>query len=159
MSSTAAAVRPAGPTTRPGLVLAVTCAAQFMGVLDVTIVNIAFPSIEATFDGASRADLSWVLNAYNIVFAALLVPAGRLADLVGRLWRALPAGRREPAPPRLVARAADPDAAASATPILTVENLDQALARSEEPGGHNVGEDGAKVAVEMATLVTRVRTG
>ena len=42
---------------------------------------------------------------------------------------------------------------------LTVENLDQALARSEPPGGHNVGEDGAKVAVEMARLVQRVRTG
>jgi 6,7-dimethyl-8-ribityllumazine synthase len=40
---------------------------------------------------------------------------------------------------------------------LTVENLDQALARSEGPGGHNVGEDGAKVAVEMAALVRRVR--
>ena len=42
---------------------------------------------------------------------------------------------------------------------LTVENLDQALARSEGPGGHNVGEDGAKVAVEMANLVRRVRAG
>ena len=42
---------------------------------------------------------------------------------------------------------------------LTVENLDQALARSEGPGGHNVGEDGAKVAVEMATLLRQVRTG
>lgn len=40
---------------------------------------------------------------------------------------------------------------------LTVENLDQALARSEGPGGHNVGEDGANVAVEMAALVRRVR--
>ena len=41
---------------------------------------------------------------------------------------------------------------------LTVENLDQALARSEAPGGHNVGEDGARVAVEMATLLRRIRT-
>ena len=41
--------------------------------------------------------------------------------------------------------------------VLTVENLDQALARSEDPGGHNVGEDGAKVAVEMARLLQRVR--
>lgn len=65
-------------------VLLVTAVAVFMSFLDVTIVNIAFPSIEATFDSASRAELSWVLNAYNIVFAALLVPAGRLADLVGR---------------------------------------------------------------------------
>ena len=42
---------------------------------------------------------------------------------------------------------------------LTVEDLDQALARSEGPGGHNVGEDGAAVVVEMARLVERVRRG
>ena len=65
-------------------VLAVTAVAVFMGFLDVTIVNVAFPDIQSDFADASRADLSWVLNAYNIVFAALLVPAGRLADLVGR---------------------------------------------------------------------------
>src|SRR3954453_433569 len=65
-------------------VLAVTAVAVFMGFLDVTIVNVAFPDIERDFASASRADLSWVLNAYNIVFAALLVPAGRLADLLGR---------------------------------------------------------------------------
>ena len=41
---------------------------------------------------------------------------------------------------------------------LTVENLDQALARSEGPGGHNVGEDGARVVVEMATLLRSIRT-
>lgn len=40
---------------------------------------------------------------------------------------------------------------------LTVENLDQALCRSEGPGGHNVGEDGAKVVVEMATLLRAIR--
>src|SRR3954463_9622286 len=55
-----------------------------MAFLDVTIVNVAFPSIEKAFPSTSLAGLSWVLNAYNIVFAALLVPAGRLADLLGR---------------------------------------------------------------------------
>jgi EmrB/QacA subfamily drug resistance transporter len=65
-------------------VLAVTAVAVFMGFLDVTIVNVAFPDIQRDFADASRSDLSWVLNAYNIVFAALLVPAGRIADLVGR---------------------------------------------------------------------------
>jgi EmrB/QacA subfamily drug resistance transporter len=65
-------------------VLIVTAVAVFMSFLDVTIVNVAFPDIERDFTGASRADLSWILNAYNIVFAALLVPAGRLADLAGR---------------------------------------------------------------------------
>jgi EmrB/QacA subfamily drug resistance transporter len=65
-------------------VLIVTAVAVFMSFLDVTIVNVAFADIERDFTDASRADLSWILNAYNIVFAALLVPAGRLADLVGR---------------------------------------------------------------------------
>jgi EmrB/QacA subfamily drug resistance transporter len=64
--------------------LLVTSVAVFMAFLDVTIVNIAFPDIEASFSGTSLAGLSWILNAYNIVFAALLVPAGRLSDRVGR---------------------------------------------------------------------------
>jgi EmrB/QacA subfamily drug resistance transporter len=65
-------------------VLLVTSVAVFMGFLDVTIVNIAFPDIEASFPNTSLGGLSWILNAYNIVFAALLVPAGRLSDRVGR---------------------------------------------------------------------------
>src|SRR3954451_684959 len=65
-------------------VLLVTSAAMFMAFLDVTIVNVAFPSIRQEVPETSLAGLSWVLNAYNIVFAALLVPAGRLANLVGR---------------------------------------------------------------------------
>src|SRR5918912_539992 len=70
--------------TRRWKVLLVTSVAVFMSFLDVTIVNIAFPDVRASFPQASIAGLSWVLNAYNIVFAALLVPAGRLADLAGR---------------------------------------------------------------------------
>jgi len=65
-------------------VLLVTAVAVFMGFLDVTIVNIAFPDIRSSFPHSSLAGLSWVLNAYNVVFAALLVPAGRVADIVGR---------------------------------------------------------------------------
>ena len=65
-------------------VLLVTSVAVFMAFLDVTIVNVAFPSVREEFPDTSLAGLSWVLNAYNIVFAALLVPAGRLADLLGR---------------------------------------------------------------------------
>src|ERR1700740_2813613 len=65
-------------------VLLVTAVAVFMAFLDVTIVNVAFPSIERAFPHTSAAGLSWVLNAYNIAFAAMLVPAGRLADLLGR---------------------------------------------------------------------------
>src|SRR6185295_9227575 len=55
-----------------------------MSFLDVTIVNIAFPDIRASFPDSSLAGLSWILTAYNIVFAALLVPIGRLADRTGR---------------------------------------------------------------------------
>ena len=65
-------------------VLIVVSVAVFMASLDLFIVNIAFPDIRADFDGTSVAGVSWVLNAYAIVFAALLVPAGRLADRVGR---------------------------------------------------------------------------
>jgi EmrB/QacA subfamily drug resistance transporter len=65
-------------------VLLVTSVAVFMSFLDVTIVNIAFPDIERSFGGSSLAQLSWILNAYAIVFAAALVPAGRLADRFGR---------------------------------------------------------------------------
>jgi EmrB/QacA subfamily drug resistance transporter len=65
-------------------VLLVTAVGVFMSFLDVTIVNIAFPDLRKSFPDESIAHLSWVLNAYSIVFAAALVPAGRLADRFGR---------------------------------------------------------------------------
>src|SRR4051812_28272540 len=65
-------------------VFAVIATAVFMSSLDLFIVNIAFPDIQRDFDGSSIASLSWGLNAYAIVFAALLVPAGRSADRLGR---------------------------------------------------------------------------
>ncbi|MGW5698848.1 MFS transporter, partial [Streptomyces asiaticus] len=71
------------PGRRRWLILAVASAAQFLAVLDMIAVNIAFPAIGADFRSASTAELSWVLNAYTIVLAALLVPAGRLADAIG----------------------------------------------------------------------------
>jgi EmrB/QacA subfamily drug resistance transporter len=58
--------------------------AAFMAFLDTTIVNIAFPALQRAFRGESTSSISWVLNAYNIVFAALLIPAGQLADRVSR---------------------------------------------------------------------------
>ena len=51
--------------------------------LDTTILYVAYPDIERTFESASVAQLSWVLNAYTIAFAALLIPVGKLADRVG----------------------------------------------------------------------------
>src|SRR5271166_4368210 len=65
-------------------VLLLSSLAVFMVFLDVTIVNIAFPAIRRTFADASLSELSWVLNAYNVTMAALLVPAGRIADRLGR---------------------------------------------------------------------------
>jgi EmrB/QacA subfamily drug resistance transporter len=71
-------------TPRAWRVLAVTSLGVFVVLLDTTIVNIAFPAITTAFPSTSRAALSWVLNAYAIVFAALLIAAGRLADQLGR---------------------------------------------------------------------------
>jgi MFS family permease len=65
-------------------VLGVSAAGVFVVFLDATVVNIAFPAMSADFAGTSRAQLSWVLNAYAVVFGALLVTAGRLADARGR---------------------------------------------------------------------------
>ncbi len=56
----------------------------FMAGLDLFIVNIAFPDVARDFGGTDIASLSWILSAYAIVFAALLVPAGRWADAYGR---------------------------------------------------------------------------
>ena len=65
-------------------ILLVTSLGVFVASLDLFIVNIAFPEIARDFSGTSLGDLSWILNAYAIVFAALLVPAGRIADRIGR---------------------------------------------------------------------------
>jgi len=65
-------------------VAAIVSVGVFVASLDLFIVNIAFPDIQRDFSGTSLASLSWVLNAYAIVFAALLVPAGRWADRTGR---------------------------------------------------------------------------
>jgi EmrB/QacA subfamily drug resistance transporter len=65
-------------------VLVIVSVATFVASLDLFIANIAFPSIKHEFAGTNDATLSWVLSAYAIVMAALLVPAGRLADLLGR---------------------------------------------------------------------------
>ncbi|REO54121.1 MFS transporter, partial [Mycobacterium tuberculosis] len=64
-------------------VLLVAAFGAFLAFLDSTIVNVAFPDIQRHFH-SDISDLSWMLNAYNIVFAAFLVAAGRLADLMGR---------------------------------------------------------------------------
>lgn len=69
--------------SRSTVVLTV-CVGVFMVSLDLFIVNVAFPDIQKSFPGTSVSDLSWILSAYAIVFGALLLPAGRWADRVGR---------------------------------------------------------------------------
>src|SRR5215218_9979379 len=68
----------------PWRVFAVVGLAVFLSILDLFIVNIAFPDLRRDFGGSSLSGLSWVLTAYAIVFAAVLVPAGKLGDLFGR---------------------------------------------------------------------------
>ncbi|MGH9084260.1 MAG: MFS transporter, partial [Acidimicrobiales bacterium] len=68
----------------PWPVFSVAVAGAFVVALDLSIVNVAFPSIEGSFPEASKATLSWVLSAYSVVFGALLLGAGRIADRSGR---------------------------------------------------------------------------
>jgi EmrB/QacA subfamily drug resistance transporter len=63
--------------------LIIVCFAQLMIVLDVTIVNVALPSIQRDL-GFSQSSLTWVVNAFLVTFGSLLLLAGRLGDLVGR---------------------------------------------------------------------------
>jgi EmrB/QacA subfamily drug resistance transporter len=80
----AAAPAAAPDARRVAAVVGVLSLAVFMSSLDLFIVNLAFPYISRQYPGTSLSSLSWVLNAYTIVFAAVLVPAGRWADRVGR---------------------------------------------------------------------------
>ncbi len=69
---------------RKWAVTLIVCVGVFVSSLDLFIVNIAFPYIAKDLHGASLSSLSWILSGYAIVFAALLVPAGRWADAFGR---------------------------------------------------------------------------
>ena len=65
------------------IALYVLCAGMLMIVLDVTVVNVALPSIQDDL-GFSQSSLAWVVNAYLIAFGGLLLLAGRFGDLIGR---------------------------------------------------------------------------
>ena len=79
---------PAGENNR-WLVLVIVCLAQFMVILDATVVNVALPSIQADL-GFTAASLQWVINSYTLVFGGFLLLGGRAGDLFGRrrlfLW-------------------------------------------------------------------------
>lgn len=65
-------------------VFAVACIAMFMVSLDTTILYAGFNNILCSFPTSTAADLSWAMNAYSIVYAAMLIPAGGIADKYGR---------------------------------------------------------------------------
>jgi EmrB/QacA subfamily drug resistance transporter len=67
----------------PWLTLVVVCFAQFMVVLDATVVNVALPSIQTDLD-ISSSSLQWVVNGYTLMFGGFLLLGGRMADLIGR---------------------------------------------------------------------------
>src|SRR4051794_32861558 len=64
-------------------VLVLVCLAQFMVILDATIVNVALPSIQRDLN-FSAADLQWVINSYTLTFGGFLLLGGRAGDIVGR---------------------------------------------------------------------------
>jgi EmrB/QacA subfamily drug resistance transporter len=69
--------------TNKWVVLVLICLAQFMVILDATIVNVAIPSIQKDLH-LSEANLQWVINGYTLVFGGFLLLGGRLGDLLGR---------------------------------------------------------------------------
>lgn len=70
-------------STNPWVILVLICFAQFMVVLDATVVNVALPSIQKDL-GMTEANLQWVVNAYTLVFGGFLLLGGRAGDLLGR---------------------------------------------------------------------------
>ncbi|MGZ8693639.1 MAG: MFS transporter, partial [Gaiellaceae bacterium] len=69
--------------TNRWLVLVIVCVAQFMVVLDATIVNVALPTIRRDL-AASDTALEWIASGYLLVFAVTLITAGRMGDRYGR---------------------------------------------------------------------------
>ncbi|RZL01801.1 MAG: MFS transporter, partial [Rubrivivax sp.] len=76
--------RPPTPVASPWPVFWIASVAVFLVSLDSTMLFAAFGALRAAFPQASAADMSWVLNAYTVVYAAMLIPAGGLADAHGR---------------------------------------------------------------------------
>ena len=69
--------------TRRGLAMGILIFASFMDLLDVTIVQVALPTIRADL-GATPAQLEWIVSGYMLAFAVVLITGGRLGDIVGR---------------------------------------------------------------------------
>jgi EmrB/QacA subfamily drug resistance transporter len=76
-------VQPSLDDARKRWILALTCLAQFMVILDVSVVNVALPSIRDDLH-FSAVNLQWIVNAYTLTFGGFLLLGGRAADLLGR---------------------------------------------------------------------------
>ncbi len=72
------------PAKSPWPAFWIACSAAFLVSLDTTMLFAAFDALRQSFSGTSSAELSWVLNGYTVVYAAMLIPAGGLADAYGR---------------------------------------------------------------------------
>ena len=90
--------------------LLATCVAMFMLLLDITIVNVALPEIQRDLD-ASFSDLQWVVDAYALSLAGLLLAAGSLGDRIGRRLVFASGSRSSRSPRSLCGLASDPDLA------------------------------------------------
>lgn len=71
------------PVAGRWIAMTILLVAQFMNLIDVTIVNVALPSLQQAFN-ATSSQIEWVVAAYILFFALLLLPAGRLGDIYGR---------------------------------------------------------------------------
>ena len=74
---------PAPPHAGRWIALAALLVAGFMNLIDITIVNVALPSMQDAF-GATDSQIEWVVAVYILVFALFLLPSGRLGDVLGR---------------------------------------------------------------------------
>ena len=81
----------------PWLVLVLVCLAQFMVVLDATVVNVALPAIQQDL-GMTPTELQWVVNGYTLIFGGFLLLGGRAGDLLGRSGCSSPASSCSPSP-------------------------------------------------------------
>ena len=73
-----------GASVRERRVLPVAAGAAFLALLDTTVASLAVADVRSDFAGASVGGASWLITIYAVTFAALLAPAGRVADVVGR---------------------------------------------------------------------------
>ncbi|MEV0294124.1 MFS transporter [Nocardia sp. NPDC050710] len=84
MTEVSARTTASPPTKAATSTLLIACGAAFIAFLDLSVVNIAFPSIARDYPGTATTTLTWVVSGYAVAFAALLTPAGRFADTLGR---------------------------------------------------------------------------